>query len=336
MSALAKDTGISNKVKNISLLGSVLVAFIHLREYVVNGDVGNILWTVFPAPILQTAVPFFFVAAGYWLVGHAEENGWWVKAVKSRARSLVVPFIILNFAAFVIAGDYTFKSFATAIGFVRGEYPALPQLWFVFRLFGFVLFSPVLFYIVRQSKVVAYSAALVIYGCVCLRACYVEGLRDSIGLVALFKCIVPPVGLAEIMLGMAFRLYGIPETRKVVGWCVVMAGFGVLFVRQFLPPYLAIPLFYVGIPIYLWGLWNVMSAKQFMPYFSDCTFGIYLFHYTFLRIFYYGLSWLGVINYAHNILSEIVIVLISVVGSAALTNLIKRNGLLRVMFLGGR
>ena len=42
----------------------------------------------------KIAVPFFFLASGYFLAGHLDEDGWYGRKVKKRVFSLVIPLLL--------------------------------------------------------------------------------------------------------------------------------------------------------------------------------------------------------------------------------------------------
>ena len=45
----------------------------------------------------RIAVPYFFVASGFFLVGKIHEGGWYFTAVKKRIRTLLIPFVVWAF-----------------------------------------------------------------------------------------------------------------------------------------------------------------------------------------------------------------------------------------------
>ena len=80
---------LSCKFKNMAIVCAILVVFIHIP--LGRLESGSVLW-VFDMlvrwGIAQIAVPFFFVASGYFLAGHIGEDGWWKREILKRIRAL--------------------------------------------------------------------------------------------------------------------------------------------------------------------------------------------------------------------------------------------------------
>lgn len=226
---------VSHKVANASLFGAILVSIIHYRGHVMASPPSGWFWEFFPGPILKIAVPFFFVFAGYWLAGHVQDKGWWWREPLKRLKTLLLPFVVLNMIWFVTTTDsWTLCSFAKALGLVRGEYPALPQLWFVLRLFGLVVVAPVFYYIVKKGVAWSYGLFFVVYVALMCRECYCEHVGSSLLLIQAFKYIVPPVGAAGLILGMTFRFYGIPVIGLPWGCMLSIVGYAFLLCSNLL------------------------------------------------------------------------------------------------------
>ena len=68
---------LSEKMAAFSLFCAVLVVFIHIY-FDVTSETGALwwVWICMAEGICRIAVPFFFVAAGFWLAGHMAERGW--------------------------------------------------------------------------------------------------------------------------------------------------------------------------------------------------------------------------------------------------------------------
>ena len=137
------DSDTSNKMANMGFLCAIFIVLLH------SGCGG----------ITSVAVPYFFLAAGYFLAGHFGEEGWWRREVCKRVRSLLVPMWIWG-AVFLVTG----LIFQWGIRFVgydyHGEVMAFSDrvlgclglrftvnmgvLWFVRMLFILVVISPLL------------------------------------------------------------------------------------------------------------------------------------------------------------------------------------------------
>lgn len=150
------------KLANMGLLCACLVVFIHVR---LDAGAGWAEWwcdVLLKEGVCRIAVPFFFVAAGYFLAGHLGEAGWWGRELRKRARTLLIPYcawivlvvvfaISLTLAANALAGaawtrnlPLTVESWLQLSGLNVFEYPAAGQLWFVRCLLLLVVLSPLL------------------------------------------------------------------------------------------------------------------------------------------------------------------------------------------------
>ena len=69
---------VSAKFANMSLLSAVLVVIIHVFKR--NQEFGTVVWWMrqfLGEGVCRIAVPFFFLAAGYFLAKHFNDVGWW-------------------------------------------------------------------------------------------------------------------------------------------------------------------------------------------------------------------------------------------------------------------
>lgn len=134
---------LSLRMSNMGALCSILIVALH------SGFKG----------LTAVAVPYFFLAAGYFLAGHAGEEGWWKREVLKRVKSLLIPLwawglIGLSFTGVIQHGmsvvgyqlnvesvSWSHRIFAaTGLHFMTNMGP----LWFVRTLFVFVCISPFL------------------------------------------------------------------------------------------------------------------------------------------------------------------------------------------------
>ena len=260
------DEKISNKAANLSFVCACLVALIHFPQFPRDGAVVKLLWDVFPGSILRVAVPFFFVASGYWMAGRCDEKGWWKAAVKSRVKSLLVPYFVLNslWFSFTVLYDSIASSHAAtvtahdifaALGFVRGEYPALEHLWYIWRLVILVVISPLCVLVARRSKWLSIAVVGGLLVCLACRGMYLQLPREELPAILVpFKYVVPPVGLAGFLSGVAFRIHGIPEVSKGNSLIFCVAGFVLLLAcKHTVNIYFSKCGFYAALPLFLFG-----------------------------------------------------------------------------------
>ena len=182
------DNRISVKMSNMALLCAVLVVFIHnfLGGYA-NGWWHKSCFLVSHG-LANIAVPYFFLASGYFLAKHGTEVGWWRRESVKRLRTLVVPFFIWNMlyilfhALFVSLTNVVSGRPLTAkwaawlssewirlLGFDFTDTPANNALWYLRCLFVFVLCSRGLMWGVERFKgwfVLALYLVYIVYGVV--------------------------------------------------------------------------------------------------------------------------------------------------------------------------
>ena len=92
------STELSNKIANMGIVCAFLVICIHATS---AEDANWWNWLI-ARGIGKIAVPFFFVAAGFFLAGHVGEDGWWKAAVMKRMRTLIVPLLLWNFIMYAV------------------------------------------------------------------------------------------------------------------------------------------------------------------------------------------------------------------------------------------
>ncbi|MGN0885957.1 MAG: acyltransferase family protein [Candidatus Spyradenecus sp.] len=145
----------------MSFCCACLVVFIHIypcfepggwqwwiHQFIVNG-------------ITRVAVPYFFLASGFFLAGHVGEQAWWRREVGKRVFSVLVPCYLTILFWAVLKIGLAFVSPPTAglpflellaqtinwkstTGLYPFAFPELYSLWFLRTLFVFVLASPLI------------------------------------------------------------------------------------------------------------------------------------------------------------------------------------------------
>lgn len=153
---------VSNKLANMGVLCALLVAVLHVDCLAPQGTLAWWVRQFLKEGVCQVAVPFFFIAAGYFLAGHMQEVGWWPRELKKRVRSLLIPYLVwaLLYGVFMIGGVMLANHlshaslFATLDGPWGGvvlkvfglciEVPQLWPLWFVRNLLFLCLLAPLL------------------------------------------------------------------------------------------------------------------------------------------------------------------------------------------------
>ena len=134
---------VSVKMANMGVLCAVFIVLLH------SGCGG----------MTRVAVPYFFLAAGYFLAGHIGETGWWHREVAKRVQSLLVPMwiwgavsimieLLLQWGIRLTGYDYHGESLSFLYRLLKSLGVLftvnMGVLWFVRMLFFLVVISPLL------------------------------------------------------------------------------------------------------------------------------------------------------------------------------------------------
>lgn len=150
------NSSISYKFANMAFLCSFFVVVIHCRPIFTEGSVSWWIKQLLEEGICTIAVPFFFVASGFFLAGHIGERYWYRNAITKRIRTLVVPYLIwcLSFIVYMcficwyrdktLMGIDSVSMCLSWLGFNPLTLPILTPLWYVRGLLALVFFSPIL------------------------------------------------------------------------------------------------------------------------------------------------------------------------------------------------
>ena len=151
---------------NMSVVAAFMVVVLHAGEPTVVGSSGW-WWAEVCKMVSKVAVPYFFVAPGFFLAGHEGENGWWRKEVSKRIRSLFVPFVLwcliwwFFYLPFGIYADYLHsRPFGYSLSIFEGKWikilglnlfqcPFYSPMWFLRALFLMVIMSPAISYMAK-------------------------------------------------------------------------------------------------------------------------------------------------------------------------------------------
>lgn len=146
----------------MSFVSAVFVVALHSLSADRSGVLVRCIHSFIVGGLLQTAIPWFFFASGFFLAGHIDEVDWYKNAINKRIRSLLVPFwvwsfvicsISILFAVAVRMVGYDFRgvdgfSLLSLNGLLRvcglDYYDTMPTMWYLRTLFVFVLVAPVL------------------------------------------------------------------------------------------------------------------------------------------------------------------------------------------------
>ena len=262
------------------------------------------VWQLFVSydALTMVAVPFFFLASGFFLSGHIGEPKWYSKEVGKRVKSLLIPFVIWNvlYFAFMIGLERastivgfsphmpipehaSIKDLLNAVGLNPLCSSALGPLWFVRTLFLFVLVSPILCRLRRKVDLALMLGLMLVavtfgmrYGNPEIR----QIIEYTFSVEGLFY-FVAGICLRQNPIGMRYL-----KTVEIVALVGGLSVFLVLAVaRYFGNESFLLPWRLIGTGLLMLGLWSIVPERKILESFSDVAFPIYLLHKFFLDIY---------------------------------------------------
>lgn len=234
MSAINEET--SRKLSNASFLAAVLIVLYHCAIPSDQGWLSEAYRRFVRFGICEAAVPYFFVASGFFLAGrYLSESlvATWKTALRKRVGSLLVPYLIFCALAFSLKGmcdgsisQLNCGALIDAVGLNPLTYPAYKLLWYVRNLYLLVLVSPLIALGVRKSKRMAVVLVLLVGA---LQVAYValsaRGVLPS-WMQGVFGITFRVRSLFYFAIGFALRFWRTDlDFGKIVGWCALMVGF---------------------------------------------------------------------------------------------------------------
>ena len=244
-----------------------LVVTIHLPY----GE-GSVLESVLKQGVARAAVPWFFFASGFWLVGrNGSVNG--LKAMwLPRVKTLLVPFAIANGLWFVWAWAFnsvgvayfnatpvlgwTFPCVAKGLGFDLAAWPALVPTWYLRSLFLFVPFGCLLVWLLAFGRKVGTWALMArsVLLVALLGGCWVASDMARGTVRAVLDHTLPVWGLACLGGGLLVRRWCAVDgtaSSKPAGWRAVLTRNTFAIYLLHVPIMLTAS--YVLRPLGLWG-----------------------------------------------------------------------------------
>ncbi len=319
---------VSNKLSNISFVCACLVVMIHYPHG--EGLVLNAFYHVFPGAFSRMAVPCFFLISGFLL--SCSDEGWWKRAVVKRVKSLLVPYFVLNslFAVWKVfqihcANHVAYGELLSVGKIVEmfGVFPngiiAVGPLWYLRTLFLFVLLSPVLVWLVRKARGYAF---------VTVPPLLAAAIMIDTKAAQYFYCYR---GLAYFMMGIWFRMYGIPRVNLVAAWISLLVGLAFLAIGK-------IPAVSdAGIAMAIAGIWGAMPPGKWPSFFKQSSFPIYVYHPIVIAFGWVALRHLGWFEVFSSSPAINLPVLFGVIMfCAGLGYIVRTNRVLCALLLGGR
>ena len=255
------DSDTSNKMANMGFLCAIFIVLLH------SGCGG----------ITSVAVPYFFLAAGYFLAGHIGEVGWWKGEVCKRVRSLLVPMwiwgacsimveLLLQWGIRLTGYDYHGEQLSFFYRLLRGGGVLftvnMGVLWFVRMLFILVVISPLLGEggrFTNLSRLALFAGA---YGW------FELAHLDPGALWNFFEYGFSLRGLLYFSVGMYLRQYPI-QLKISKAWLVVLVCVSTMLVWRGISVL-------ISVPVHMLTLYLLMPSRK--VYGNGYSFPIYLLH----------------------------------------------------------
>lgn len=307
------SNSLSAKMANMSFICACMIVLFHATP---APQAGSFMWwichIVGREGICMMAVPWFFLASGFFLAGHlGGYAGWWKHEVAKRIRSLVVPFYIWMVVSFLfgIAIWYmkahvfhmqvksTPFSLSPAMFILKmlGLHPVedIGVFWYMRCLFLMVLISPVLHWLMKWKWMVfaAFSSLFL-----AVSWCFTNGASEDFyfffdrfvsirGFVYFFLGIIlrSQKALLRFDRNVAIGSFAIGIILLVVDNGILLRGSAVMsgMFEAILVPFLLV------------GIFGVMSGSHFPRWITGSSFPIFLMHNIFLSLSSLGFKVIG-------------------------------------------
>jgi len=278
MTAVSSEA--SRKVSFWSFIFAIAVVVIHCA-WCASSAPGRLAIALFKDTFARMAVPFFFVCSGYFLACHMDESGWWIRALRKRFATLVIPYVLWTvlFAGVLFAEAHEVMG-PGGFGLNPCKMPALAPFWYVRCLLILVVLAPVLRRLVDLSpRVTLWTAYALPLGLSPLSA--VAQLDDADGIGGLLSYGLSLEGLFYFLGGIYLRRFPRKELSRRV--CGVLLGVGALLTVLRLwagqmDVRMALDLRCFITPLVLTGLWGLVRPPALPRFFTGCAFPIFLMH----------------------------------------------------------
>lgn len=341
---------VSAKMANMSFVCALLIVAFHATPAPHVGTIGWWMCHVLGREgMCMMAVPYFFTASGYFLLGGLQGvdcesvKMWWRRSVLSRVRSLIIPFYLWLLIKLVFDLGVWFVK--TSVLHVRAEaYPLnlpVPELilkflglhpfadvgvvWYLRCLFLLVLISPLLVALLKRWRI---TFLILTFMYISFELTYAVW-RDW-NFYHVFDRILSFRGLVYFFMGMVLRMKGFDllefTLNRQLVWMLVLsvAGFALAaFATCLNMPFCSAAIAVTSVPMAIVGLFALMPDKPFPRWANSNSFALYLAHNEFLSVASMLLVIIGLRE--GNALGVFVIrMMFGVVGAIAFAIMVKR------------
>lgn len=180
---------LSDKIKLISLICTVMVVYRHAHTFEAFRGDGKETWEIYNfiahgvTYLTSIAVPYFFLISGFFFFKQSYyENGNYTTMIRKKVQTLFIPFLIWNLLAFVplwISGKVVIEDhwYMYVVDLLHSDYNG--PLWYVRTLMLLMLMSPLYDWIFFLEDKIGRKWELVIQSAIIAYIIYIWWPMDS-------------------------------------------------------------------------------------------------------------------------------------------------------------
>ena len=287
---LTIDGKISNKMANMSVVCAFMVIALHMGNPRTVGSDGWWFYVIM-SQMCKVAVPWFFLAAGFFLGADEGNRNWYRHAVIKRLKSIGIPFFAwsLLWAMFFIpvccrqqqditsSVSFILEHWKRIIGLDLFVAPFYSVLWFLRSLFLFVLLSPGLLWLTKRFS---WAFVILLFSGDVLFRIFAPNLPDWFQ--GVFSFVFSLEGAAYFVLGLGVRSryirgFDLDRVCNLAFFVVISIICGTSFLYRS-NTFHIFSFEGVVIPLVMVVMWYKIPAKAFPRWLITSTFPVYLIH----------------------------------------------------------
>jgi len=308
---LSVEKKLSSKMANMSFFCACLVVAMHVGTPVPQGSFCWYFIEFFHELLGDMAVPYFFMASGFFLAGHMEEDGWYPKEIKKRFWTLLLPYVLwsLLFTVYltpvaILANlrahrawvwNLSFPGIVKTFGLNILENPLLPPFWFLRWLICLCLASPVLYWLVKTTKG---WVVMIPYACAILNEMGATWLYPPPWWCLWKWVLLYPTSSFYFLIGITWRLGFFEKSpivlKQIIPWLglvwlaiklffFIATGVGLVAPDSHLASFYAYNAVFL-VPCVLAWVWKCIPSEKWPSWMTGASFTIYAGHPFFTTI----------------------------------------------------
>lgn len=281
------DDRLSQKLSLMSLIAAAMVVMIHsFPQSAYTHFIGRYVVAALTDGICEIAVPYFFLASGFFFASHIREEGWYRRELKKRIRTIVIPFVIwcLIYGIYmasrkvvgnICSGREIFANFPHGwialswIGLYPLDRPIYGLLWFLRALMVYFFISPLLVFLVRKFGWCFICFLFLLF--LLVNALYPLG-SGAAG--RFFYFVFSVRGLAYFTLGIQLRRS--PQTWRRAPFALI-PGIALIVLGMF-TSHIAYMRHMLAVGLLLWGVFSILPDIHLSAFWRSVSFPIFLTH----------------------------------------------------------